>query len=80
MSIYYPQPNTRVVVAKFPMGSVAVGELLELGKPFGTIVKHLVFPAKVGHLFIYTYTFILSGEPFCKLQLCFAHHFLCCEL
>ncbi len=47
MWLYYPQPNRRVVVAKFPMGAVAVGELLELGKPFGTIVKHLVFPAKV---------------------------------
>uniref|UniRef100_A0A672LR73 Matrin-3-like n=1 Tax=Sinocyclocheilus grahami TaxID=75366 RepID=A0A672LR73_SINGR len=46
MWLYYPQPNTRVVVAKFPMGAVAVGELLELGKPFGTVVKHLVFPAK----------------------------------
>ncbi|XP_052447534.1 matrin-3 [Carassius gibelio] len=44
--LYPPKPNTRVVVAKFPMGAVAVGELLELGKPFGTIVKHLVFPAK----------------------------------
>uniref|UniRef100_A0A8C1UF79 Si:ch211-271b14.1 n=1 Tax=Cyprinus carpio TaxID=7962 RepID=A0A8C1UF79_CYPCA len=44
--LYPPKPNTRVVVAKFPMGAVAVGELLELGKPFGTVVKHLVFPAK----------------------------------
>ncbi|XP_059405716.1 matrin-3 isoform X1 [Carassius carassius] len=43
---YPPKSNTRVVVAKFPMGAVALGELLELGKPFGTIVKHLVFPTK----------------------------------
>ncbi|XP_037389499.1 uncharacterized protein zgc:152816 [Pygocentrus nattereri] len=39
-------PFTRVVVAKFPMGCVAVADMLALGKPFGTIVKHLVFPFK----------------------------------
>ncbi|KAL6463928.1 hypothetical protein MHYP_G00283190 [Metynnis hypsauchen] len=39
-------PFTKVVVAKFPMGSVAVADMLALGKPFGTIVKHLVFPFK----------------------------------
>ncbi|XP_051750255.1 uncharacterized protein zgc:152816 isoform X2 [Ctenopharyngodon idella] len=44
--LYPPKPNTRVVVAKFSMGAVTVEELLVLGKPFGTIVKHLVFPAK----------------------------------
>lgn len=43
----FPQPKTRVVVAKFPMGAVSVEELLVLGRPFGTIIKHLVFPAKV---------------------------------
>ncbi|KAA0716297.1 Matrin-3 [Triplophysa tibetana] len=41
-----PKPKTRVVVAKFPMGAVSVEELLVLGRPFGTIIKHLVFPAK----------------------------------
>ncbi|XP_067293779.1 matrin-3 [Pseudorasbora parva] len=44
--LYPPKPNTRVVVAKFSMGAVTVEELLVLGKPFGTVVKHLVFPAK----------------------------------
>ncbi|XP_036436521.1 uncharacterized protein zgc:152816 [Colossoma macropomum] len=39
-------PFTRVVVAKFPMGCVAVADMLALGKPFGTIVKHLIFPFK----------------------------------
>lgn len=41
------QPFTKVVVAKYPMGSMAVADMLELGKPFGTIVKHLIFPFKV---------------------------------
>ncbi|XP_066517334.1 matrin-3 [Hoplias malabaricus] len=40
------KPFTRVVVAKFPMGCVAVADMLALGKPFGTIVKHLIFPFK----------------------------------
>ncbi|KAK7173972.1 hypothetical protein R3I93_003717 [Phoxinus phoxinus] len=44
--LYPPKPNTRVVVAKFSMGAVTVEELLVLGRKFGTIVKHLVFPAK----------------------------------
>ncbi|XP_039517971.1 RNA-binding protein 20 [Pimephales promelas] len=44
--LYPPKANTKVVVAKFSMGAVTVEELLVLGKPFGTIVKHLVFPAK----------------------------------
>ncbi|TSL28236.1 Cationic amino acid transporter 2 [Bagarius yarrelli] len=39
-------PFTKVVVAKYPMGSMAVSDMLELGKPFGTIVKHLIFPFK----------------------------------
>lgn len=39
-------PFTRVVVAKFPRGCVAVADMLALGKPFGTIVKHLIFPFK----------------------------------
>uniref|UniRef100_A0A4W4G4A3 Matrin-type domain-containing protein n=1 Tax=Electrophorus electricus TaxID=8005 RepID=A0A4W4G4A3_ELEEL len=39
-------PFTRVVVAKYPMGCVAVADMLALGKPFGTIVKHLIFPFK----------------------------------
>ncbi len=67
MWLYFPQPNTRVVVAKFPMGAVALGEILELGKPFGTIVKHLVFPAKVItpqkviiHLFSVVNHFVIS--------------------
>lgn len=41
-----PKPFTKVVVAKYPMGSMAVSDMLELGKPFGTIVKHLIFPFK----------------------------------
>ncbi|KAF5909544.1 matrin-3-like, partial [Clarias magur] len=41
-----PKPFTKVVVAKYPMGSMAVADMLELGKPFGTIVKHLIFPFK----------------------------------
>lgn len=41
------QPFTKVVVAKYPMGSMAVADMLALGKPFGTIVKHLIFPFKV---------------------------------
>uniref|UniRef100_W5KZD0 Si:ch211-271b14.1 n=1 Tax=Astyanax mexicanus TaxID=7994 RepID=W5KZD0_ASTMX len=40
------KPFTRVVVAKFPRGCVAVADMLALGKPFGTIVKHLIFPFK----------------------------------
>lgn len=44
--LFPPKPNTRVVVAKFPMGAVTVEDLLVLGKPFGTVVKHLVLPAK----------------------------------
>lgn len=43
---YPPKPSTKVVVAKFHMGAVSLEELLELSKPFGTVVKHLVFPAK----------------------------------
>uniref|UniRef100_A0A3B1JS46 Si:ch211-271b14.1 n=1 Tax=Astyanax mexicanus TaxID=7994 RepID=A0A3B1JS46_ASTMX len=39
-------PFFRVVVAKFPRGCVAVADMLALGKPFGTIVKHLIFPFK----------------------------------
>ncbi|XP_063058776.1 uncharacterized protein zgc:152816 [Engraulis encrasicolus] len=38
--------RTRVVVTKFPLGSVTVKDLLELAEPFGTVLKHLVFPAK----------------------------------
>ncbi|XP_017315655.1 matrin-3 [Ictalurus punctatus] len=41
-----PKPFTKVVVAKYPMGSMAVADMLALGKPFGTIVKHLIFPFK----------------------------------
>ncbi|XP_031427451.1 matrin-3 isoform X2 [Clupea harengus] len=41
-----PVPRTRVVVTKFPLGSVTVRDLLELAEPFGTVVKHLVFPSK----------------------------------
>ncbi|XP_051958017.1 matrin-3 [Xyrauchen texanus] len=44
--LHPPKFNTRVVVAKFPRGTVTVEELLGLGKPFGTIVKNLVLPAK----------------------------------
>ncbi|XP_076867624.1 uncharacterized protein LOC143518758 isoform X2 [Brachyhypopomus gauderio] len=40
------KPFTRVVVAKYPMGCVAVADMLALGNPFGTIVKHLIFPFK----------------------------------
>lgn len=47
LCLYHCQPFTKVVVAKFPMGSVAVADMLALGKPFGTIVKHLIFPFKV---------------------------------
>lgn len=74
--LYYPQPNTRVVVAKFSMGAVTVEELLVLGKPFGTIVKHLVFPAKV---ITHDILFLHNDEPFCNFmttckQHCFAHY------
>ncbi|KAJ8348201.1 hypothetical protein SKAU_G00267900 [Synaphobranchus kaupii] len=41
-----PKAGTKVVVTKFPRGSVAVEDLLSLTKPFGTVVKHLVFPCK----------------------------------
>ncbi|XP_076131496.1 uncharacterized protein LOC143112932 isoform X1 [Alosa pseudoharengus] len=41
-----PVFRTRVVVTKFPLGSVTVRDLLELAEPFGTVVKHLVFPSK----------------------------------
>ncbi|XP_066572732.1 matrin-3 isoform X1 [Amia ocellicauda] len=41
-----PKPGTRVVVSKFPKGSIEVKDLLELAKPFGSVVKHLVFPCK----------------------------------
>ncbi|XP_051980995.1 matrin-3-like [Xyrauchen texanus] len=44
--LHTPKSNMRVVVAKFPRGSVTVEELLELGKPFGTIVKNLVLLGK----------------------------------
>ncbi|XP_010868829.4 matrin-3 [Esox lucius] len=41
-----PKAGTRVVVTKFPLGTVAVEDLMALAKPFGTVVKHLVFPYK----------------------------------
>ncbi|KAJ7996262.1 hypothetical protein DPEC_G00235270 [Dallia pectoralis] len=41
-----PKPGTKVVVTKFPLGTVAVEDLMALGKPFGTVVKHLLFPFK----------------------------------
>ncbi|XP_024253601.1 matrin-3 isoform X1 [Oncorhynchus tshawytscha] len=41
-----PKAGTKVVVAKYPRGSVAVEDLVTLAKPFGTVVKHLVFPCK----------------------------------
>ncbi|XP_028839066.1 matrin-3 [Denticeps clupeoides] len=46
--------KTKVVVTKFPLGAVAVEDLLSLAKPFGTVVKHLVFPSK-GFLEFSTY-------------------------
>ncbi|XP_071193848.1 matrin-3-like [Salvelinus alpinus] len=41
-----PRAGTKVVVTKFPHGSVCVEDLMTLAKPFGTVVKHLVFPCK----------------------------------
>uniref|UniRef100_A0A4W5LDR5 Si:ch211-271b14.1 n=1 Tax=Hucho hucho TaxID=62062 RepID=A0A4W5LDR5_9TELE len=41
-----PKAGTKVVVTKFPLGSVGVEDLMTLAKPFGTVVKHLVFPCK----------------------------------
>ncbi|XP_031663464.1 matrin-3 isoform X1 [Oncorhynchus kisutch] len=41
-----PKVGTKVVVTKFPLGSVGVEDLMTLAKPFGTVVKHLVFPCK----------------------------------
>ncbi|XP_029557259.1 matrin-3 isoform X2 [Salmo trutta] len=41
-----PKAGTKVVVTKFPLGSVGVEDLMALAKPFGTVVKHLVFPCK----------------------------------
>nr|XP_029526168.1 matrin-3-like isoform X1 [Oncorhynchus nerka] len=41
-----PKVGTKVVVTKFPLGSVCVEDLMTLAKPFGTVVKHLVFPCK----------------------------------
>ncbi|KAJ8266430.1 hypothetical protein GJAV_G00130330 [Gymnothorax javanicus] len=41
-----PKAGTKVVVAKFVRGSVCVEDLLTLAKPFGTVVKHLIFPVK----------------------------------
>ncbi|KAG9329485.1 hypothetical protein JZ751_004494 [Albula glossodonta] len=41
-----PKVGTKVVVTKFLRGSVGVEDLLSLAKPFGTVVKHLVFPCK----------------------------------
>ncbi|MBN3320677.1 MATR3 protein, partial [Atractosteus spatula] len=38
--------RTRVVVTKFPKGTLDVKDLLKLAEPFGTVVKHLVFPCK----------------------------------
>lgn len=32
---------------KISLGSVGVEDLMALAKPFGTVVKHLVFPCKV---------------------------------
>lgn len=43
------QAGTKVVVTKFPHGSVCVEDLMALAKPFGTVVKHLVFPCKVSY-------------------------------
>ncbi|KAJ8276552.1 hypothetical protein COCON_G00083040 [Conger conger] len=40
-----PKAGTKVVVTKFHRG-VGLEDLLELAKPFGTVVKHLVFPCK----------------------------------
>ncbi|KAJ8383642.1 hypothetical protein AAFF_G00216130 [Aldrovandia affinis] len=41
-----PKAGTKVVVAKFPRGAVSVEDLMNLAKPYGTVVKHLVFPCK----------------------------------
>ncbi|CAB1353135.1 unnamed protein product [Coregonus sp. 'balchen'] len=41
-----PKAGTKVVVTKFPLGSVGVEDLMTLAKPFGTVVIHLVFPCK----------------------------------
>ncbi|XP_061106017.1 matrin-3-like isoform X1 [Conger conger] len=41
-----PKAGTKVVVTKFPQGTVGVQDLLSLAKPFGTVVKHLIFPCK----------------------------------
>uniref|UniRef100_W5N0U2 Matrin-type domain-containing protein n=1 Tax=Lepisosteus oculatus TaxID=7918 RepID=W5N0U2_LEPOC len=41
-----PKAGTRVVVTKFPKGTLDVKDLLKLAEPFGTVVKHLVFPCK----------------------------------
>lgn len=46
------QAGTKVVVTKFPLGSVGVEDLMALAKPFGTVVKHLVFPCKVNYTLI----------------------------
>ncbi|XP_064206297.1 matrin-3 isoform X2 [Anguilla rostrata] len=41
-----PKAGTKVVVTKFVRGTVGVEDLLSLAKPFGTVVKHLIFPCK----------------------------------
>ncbi|XP_046899081.1 matrin-3-like [Hypomesus transpacificus] len=41
-----PKTGTKVVVTKYPLGVVSVDHLLSLAKPYGTVVKHLVFPTK----------------------------------
>ncbi|KAL0993977.1 hypothetical protein UPYG_G00116330 [Umbra pygmaea] len=41
-----PKAGTKVVVTKFPLGTIAVEDLMALAKPFGKVVKHLVFPCK----------------------------------
>ncbi|XP_067085390.1 matrin-3-like isoform X2 [Osmerus mordax] len=40
-----PRTGTKVVV-KYPLGVVSVDDLLTLAMPYGTVVKHQVFPTK----------------------------------